>query len=169
MRRADNLHVPIVLKSGSLNLVQPSGPVLACNRTAFTTTTTVGGSSSNRRTTLATSALWSVVLQTPQPIFRYFHAVVQCDTAPCRTDYVGRHAVKVLSWRRATPRCGWSMYIVMYSQIAPSGTWLVRQGYYPCHMNHVAKGDTWQQGYRDFVEFAFRETVIERAAGAITR
>ena len=27
MRRADNLHVPIVLKSGSLNLLEPSGPV----------------------------------------------------------------------------------------------------------------------------------------------
>jgi len=32
MRRADNLyhlHVPIVLKSGLLNLLEPSGPVLA--------------------------------------------------------------------------------------------------------------------------------------------
>ena len=28
MRRADNLHVPIVLKSGSLNLLEPSGPVM---------------------------------------------------------------------------------------------------------------------------------------------
>ena len=31
---ADNLttfHVPIVLKSGSLNLLEPSGPVQACN------------------------------------------------------------------------------------------------------------------------------------------
>jgi hypothetical protein len=33
-RKADNLyhlHVPIVLKSGSLNLLEPSGPVKACN------------------------------------------------------------------------------------------------------------------------------------------
>ena len=33
MRRADNLtnlHVPIVLKSGSLNLLEPSGRVQAC-------------------------------------------------------------------------------------------------------------------------------------------
>jgi hypothetical protein len=29
--RADNLHVPNVLKSGSLNLLEPSGPVQACN------------------------------------------------------------------------------------------------------------------------------------------
>jgi hypothetical protein len=27
VRRADNLHVPIVLKSGSPNLLEPSGPV----------------------------------------------------------------------------------------------------------------------------------------------
>jgi len=26
-----HLHVPTVLKSGSLNLLEPSGPVLACN------------------------------------------------------------------------------------------------------------------------------------------
>ena len=34
MRRADNLnhlHVPIVLKFGNLNLLEPSGPVQACN------------------------------------------------------------------------------------------------------------------------------------------
>ena len=38
MRRADNLchlHVPIVLKSGSLNLLEPSGPVQACNETVY--------------------------------------------------------------------------------------------------------------------------------------
>jgi hypothetical protein len=28
VRRADNLHVPIVLKSGSFNLLDPSGPVM---------------------------------------------------------------------------------------------------------------------------------------------
>jgi len=28
------LHVPIVLKSGSLNLLEPSGPAQACNGTA---------------------------------------------------------------------------------------------------------------------------------------
>jgi hypothetical protein len=27
----NNLHVPVVLKSGSLNLLEHSGPVLACN------------------------------------------------------------------------------------------------------------------------------------------
>jgi len=31
MPRADNLTVPVVLKSGSLNLLEPSGPVLVCN------------------------------------------------------------------------------------------------------------------------------------------
>jgi hypothetical protein len=31
-----NLHVPIVLKSGSLNLLEPSGPVQACNGIVFT-------------------------------------------------------------------------------------------------------------------------------------
>ena len=30
MRRADHLHVLIVSKSGSLNLLEPSGPVQAC-------------------------------------------------------------------------------------------------------------------------------------------
>ena len=30
-----NLHVPIVLKSGSLNLLEPSGPVQACNGIAL--------------------------------------------------------------------------------------------------------------------------------------
>ena len=30
-----HLHVPIVLKSESLHLLEPSGPVKACNRTAF--------------------------------------------------------------------------------------------------------------------------------------
>jgi len=30
-----HLHVPIVLKSGSLNLLKPSGPVQACNGTAL--------------------------------------------------------------------------------------------------------------------------------------
>ena len=35
MRRADNLHVPIVLKSGSLNFLEPSGPVQACNEIAL--------------------------------------------------------------------------------------------------------------------------------------
>jgi len=32
-----HLHVPIVLKSGSLNLLEPSGPVQACNGMAFFT------------------------------------------------------------------------------------------------------------------------------------
>ena len=31
MRRADSLHLANVLKSGSLNLLEPSGPVQACN------------------------------------------------------------------------------------------------------------------------------------------
>jgi len=35
VRRADNLHVPIVLKYGSLNLLEPSGPVQACNGIAL--------------------------------------------------------------------------------------------------------------------------------------
>jgi len=38
VRRADKLttfHVPIVLKSGSLNLLEPSGPVQACNGIAL--------------------------------------------------------------------------------------------------------------------------------------
>ena len=36
MRRADNhLHVPIVLKSGSLDILEPSGPVQACNGIAL--------------------------------------------------------------------------------------------------------------------------------------
>ena len=35
MRRADNLHVPIVLKSGNLNLLEPSGPVQACTGIAL--------------------------------------------------------------------------------------------------------------------------------------
>jgi len=35
VRRADNLHVPIVFKSGSLNLLEPSGPVQACNGIAL--------------------------------------------------------------------------------------------------------------------------------------
>jgi len=30
-------HVPVVLKSVNLNLLEPSGPVQACNGTAFTT------------------------------------------------------------------------------------------------------------------------------------
>ena len=30
-----HLHVPIVLKSGSLNLLEPSGPVQACNGIAL--------------------------------------------------------------------------------------------------------------------------------------
>jgi hypothetical protein len=36
--RADNfyhLHVPIVIKSGSLNLLEPSGPVKVCNGIAL--------------------------------------------------------------------------------------------------------------------------------------
>jgi hypothetical protein len=33
--RADNLRVPIVLKSGSLNLLDPSGPLQACNGIAL--------------------------------------------------------------------------------------------------------------------------------------
>jgi hypothetical protein len=32
---AYHLHVPLVLKSGSLNLLEPSGPVQACNEIAF--------------------------------------------------------------------------------------------------------------------------------------
>ena len=42
MRRADkpyHLHVPIVMKSGSLNLLEPSGPVQACNGIALPITT----------------------------------------------------------------------------------------------------------------------------------
>ena len=35
-----HLHVPIVLKSGSLNLLQPSGPVQGCNGIAFYTSRT---------------------------------------------------------------------------------------------------------------------------------
>ena len=38
MRTADNLyhlHVPIALKSGSFNLLEPSGPVQACNGIAL--------------------------------------------------------------------------------------------------------------------------------------
>jgi len=34
---AYHFHVPIVLKSGSLNLLEPSGPVQACNGIAFFT------------------------------------------------------------------------------------------------------------------------------------
>jgi hypothetical protein len=34
-RQPYHLHVPIVLKSGSLNLLEPSGSVKACNRIAF--------------------------------------------------------------------------------------------------------------------------------------
>ena len=30
-----HLHVPIVKKSGGLNLLEPCGPVQACNRTVF--------------------------------------------------------------------------------------------------------------------------------------
>jgi len=38
VRRADSLyhhHVPIVLKSGSLNFLEPSGPLQACNGIAL--------------------------------------------------------------------------------------------------------------------------------------
>jgi hypothetical protein len=31
-----HLHMPIVLKSGSLDLLEPSGPFQACNGIAFT-------------------------------------------------------------------------------------------------------------------------------------
>jgi len=34
-RQPYHLHVPIVLKSGSLNLLEPSGPIQACNGTAL--------------------------------------------------------------------------------------------------------------------------------------
>jgi hypothetical protein len=34
-RQPYHLHVPTVLKSGNLNLVEPSGPVQACNRNAL--------------------------------------------------------------------------------------------------------------------------------------
>ena len=33
--RTYHLHVPIVLNAGSLNLLEPSGPVQACTRIAF--------------------------------------------------------------------------------------------------------------------------------------
>jgi len=36
-----HLHVPTVLKSGSLNLLEPSGPVQACNGIALTFTRNV--------------------------------------------------------------------------------------------------------------------------------
>ena len=36
MQRADSLPVPIVLKSGSLSLVETSGPVIGLNRVCFT-------------------------------------------------------------------------------------------------------------------------------------
>ena len=38
MRKADNLSPSgaVVMKSGNLNFVEPSGPVQACNGTAFT-------------------------------------------------------------------------------------------------------------------------------------
>ena len=52
MRRADNLnhlHVTIVLKSGNLNLLEPLGPVQACNGTALSFTF---NSSSNAFATL---------------------------------------------------------------------------------------------------------------------
>jgi hypothetical protein len=35
LRRPCHLHMPIVLKSGSLNLLDPSGPVQACNGIAL--------------------------------------------------------------------------------------------------------------------------------------
>jgi hypothetical protein len=35
VRKACHLHVPIVLKSGSFNLLEPSGPEKACNGTAL--------------------------------------------------------------------------------------------------------------------------------------
>jgi hypothetical protein len=43
VRRADNHHlqVPIVLKSGSLNLLDPSGPVQACKGIAYNVTKNV--------------------------------------------------------------------------------------------------------------------------------
>ena len=36
MHRADNIHVPIVWKPGSLNLMETSGHVKACTWIAFT-------------------------------------------------------------------------------------------------------------------------------------
>jgi len=35
VRRADNLHVSIVLKCGSLTFLEPSGPIRACNGIAL--------------------------------------------------------------------------------------------------------------------------------------
>jgi hypothetical protein len=35
VRKADNLHVPMSKKSGGLNLLEPCGPVQACNGTAL--------------------------------------------------------------------------------------------------------------------------------------
>ena len=42
-----HLHVPIVLKSGSLNLLEPSGPVQACNWIALPLIIIVSSSSSS--------------------------------------------------------------------------------------------------------------------------
>jgi len=42
VRNADNL------KSGNLNILEPSGPLQACNGTAFTATRTLGGEAANR-------------------------------------------------------------------------------------------------------------------------
>jgi hypothetical protein len=44
VRRADNLTLSIVLKSGSLNLLEPSGPVQACIGIALSFTVNYMGS-----------------------------------------------------------------------------------------------------------------------------
>jgi hypothetical protein len=53
--------VPIVLKSGSLNLLEPSGPVKACNGIAFTP-----NSSETKETAPQISATAGTVLCSPE-------------------------------------------------------------------------------------------------------
>ena len=48
VRRPYHLHVPIVLKSGSLNLLEPSGPVKAYNGNALPFYLFIGGWISSR-------------------------------------------------------------------------------------------------------------------------
>ena len=57
--------MPIVLKSGSLNLLEPSGPVQACNGIAFAFTTTLARAE-GRTWTVTICARYFVVTSTDE-------------------------------------------------------------------------------------------------------
>jgi hypothetical protein len=92
-----HLHVPTVLKSGSLNLLEPSGPVQACNGIALPFALQLG-----------VQAFYNVMLCRWQfPIFRASSNLLKC----CEP---------LTQWHSITPKKMWILRLSLFFYLQPT-------------------------------------------------